>query len=242
VKRAVAFSFWVRQRQPIGEKPAMEWMFLVTSRNRARVEARVLQVLEHHMTSLQSFAAMRIGNEVRITFIVDTEPGGAIRIRELLNKLQDVDSVDSFAMNDGMCQTLALFKVLCDQESRLPLLQVISSVGAQVVAMRPDSIAFQVVGTPQDIEGLHASLLPYGLVDAISVASAAVRKQPSVRVSDNVPLPRIASAEQNKKQTGVETKALRHVAFGSRQPGVIGPEAVAASSLDRFSAGRPSAG
>ncbi|MGC1780940.1 MAG: hypothetical protein WA708_00305 [Acidobacteriaceae bacterium] len=186
----------------------MEWMFLVASRNRARVEARVLQVLEHHVTCLQSFAAMRIGNEVRITFVVDAEPGGAIRTRELLNKLQDVDSVDSFPMADGICQTLALFKVLCDQESRLPLLQVISSVGAQVVAMRPDSVAFQVVGTPQDIEGLQASLLPYGLVDAVSVASAAVRKQSSSRVSDNISAPRIASAEHTQRQNRAEPTAF----------------------------------
>jgi hypothetical protein len=48
-------------------------------------------------------------------------------------------------------------------------------MGAQVVAVRPDWVAFQVIGSPQDIEGLRASLLPYGLVEAISAASTAVR-------------------------------------------------------------------
>ena len=86
-----------------------------------------------------------------------------------------MQSIDSFACQDGFCRTLALFRVLCDQESRLPLLQVISSMGAQVVAVRPDWVAFQVIGSPQDIEGLRASLLPYGLVEALSAASTAVR-------------------------------------------------------------------
>jgi acetolactate synthase I/III small subunit len=153
----------------------MEQMFLITASNRVRVESRILQVLDHHAVPVQSFSSMRIGDETRITFMAELDEEAARRTCDLLRRLHDVQTIDSFACQDGFCRTLALFRVLCDQESRLPLLQVISSMGAQVIAVRPDWVAFQVIGSPEDIEGLRASLLSYGLVEAISAASTAVR-------------------------------------------------------------------
>ncbi|MEO6828659.1 MAG: hypothetical protein ABI164_02540 [Acidobacteriaceae bacterium] len=151
------------------------------------MESRILQVLDHHMISARSFASVRAGNEIRVSFMAEVDPATAIRTSDLLRKLQDVQFVDSFASQDGLCRTLALFKVLCDQESRLPLLQVISSLGAQVVSIRPEWVAFQIIGTMQDIEGLRESLLPYGLVEAISVASAVVRKEPTAEAVEEIP-------------------------------------------------------
>ncbi len=187
----------------------MEWMFLVTASHRTRVESRVLQVLEHHMVSLQSFSSVRVAGQIRVTFIAEIDNAGAVRTSDLLRKLQDVQSVDSFVHNDGLCRTLALFKVLCDHESRLPLLQVISSLGAQVVAVRPDWVTFQIVGTLQDIEGLHASLLPYGLVEAMSVASAVAKRESTAQAAEEwhvAPLPAPQLLKQPRKQQTVVFK------------------------------------
>jgi acetolactate synthase small subunit len=158
---------------------SMERMFLITASNRVRLESRILQVLDHHMVPVQSFSSMRIGDQTRVTFMAELDDDGSRRTCDMLRRIRDVHSIDSFAYQAGFCRTLALFRVLCDQESRLPLLQVISSMGAQVIAVRPDWVAFQVIGSPQDIEGLRASLLPYGLVEAISAASTAVRNHTS---------------------------------------------------------------
>ncbi len=157
----------------------MERMFLITASNRPRLESRILQVLDHHAVPVESFSSMRLGDEARVTFMAELDDDSARRTCDLLRRLHDVHSIDCFAYQDGFCRTLAMFRILCDQESRLPLLQVISSMGAQVVAVRPDWVAFQIIGSPQDIEGLRASLLPYGLVEAISAASTAVRNHAS---------------------------------------------------------------
>ena len=157
----------------------MERMFLITASNRVRVESRILQVLDHHMVPVESFSSMRIGEEARVTFMAKLDDDAARRTCDMLRRLHEVQSIDCFAYHDGFCRTIAMFRVLCDQESRLPLLQVISSMGAQVVAVRPAWVAFQVIGSPQDIEGLRTSLLPYGLVEEISAASTAVRNQTS---------------------------------------------------------------
>jgi|GEM_PF-3665076 len=165
----------------------MEWMFLVTANSRAKVESRILQVLDHHLISARSFTSLRSGNEIRISFTAAMDRSAAARTSNLLRKLADVQLVDSFPDEDGLSRTLALFKVLCDQESRLPLLQVISSLGAQVVSIRPSWLAFQVIGTMQDIEGLRESLLPYGLVESIAIASATVRKDAATGAVEELP-------------------------------------------------------
>ncbi|HTU49967.1 MAG TPA: hypothetical protein VMF56_05190 [Acidobacteriaceae bacterium] len=167
----------------------MERMFLITASNRVRVESRILQVLDHHAVPVESFSSMRLGDEVRVTFMAELDENAAQRTCDMLCRLQDVQSIDCFARQDGFCRTLAMFRILCDQESRLPLLQVISSMGAQVVAVRPDWVAFQIIGSPQDIEGLRASLLPYGLVEAISAASTAVRNHTSQKTDHEVESP-----------------------------------------------------
>lgn len=189
----------------------MERMFLITASNRVRIESRILQVLDHHMVPVQSFSSMRIGEETRITFMTGIDDAGALRTCELLRRLQDVQSIDSFAYQDGFCRTLALFRVLCDQESRLPLLQVISSMGAQVVAVRPDWVAFQVIGSPQDIEGLRATLLPYGLVEAISAASTAVRNQASRKAGEESEPPVTAEPKIGSMSAGQQSAAVYHV-------------------------------
>jgi acetolactate synthase small subunit len=187
----------------------MERMFLITALNRARVESRILQSLDHHMVPLQSFSSMRIGDETLVTFMAALDDAGALRTCDLLRKLHDVQSVDSFPCQEGFCRTLALFRVLCDQESRLPLLQVISSMGAQVVAVRPDWVAFQVIGSLQDIEGLRASLLPYGLVEAISAASTAVRNHAGTKAIEVSATP--AVPEIRRTTTGQQPAPVYHV-------------------------------
>lgn len=162
----------------------MEWMFLISTNRRERVESRILQVLDHHMVPMRSFSSARIGAEIRISFIVETDEANALRTAHLLRKARDVQKVEVFAADNALCRTVALFKVLCDQESRLPLLQVVSSLGAQVIAVRPDSVTFEILGSLPDIHGLRESLLPYGVVENISAATVAVRREVATPLSE----------------------------------------------------------
>ncbi len=99
----------------------MERMFLITTSNRVRVESRILQVLDHHAVPVESFSSMRLGDEARVTFMAKLDEDVARRTCDMLRRLQDVQSIDCFAYQEGFCRTLAMFRILCDQESRLPL-------------------------------------------------------------------------------------------------------------------------
>jgi acetolactate synthase-1/3 small subunit len=189
----------------------MERMFLITASNRVRVESRILQVLDHHAVPVESFSSMRLGDEARVTFMAELDENAAQRTCDMLRRLQDVHSIDCFARQDAFCRTLAMFRILCDQESRLPLLQVISSMGAQVVAVRPDWVAFQIIGSPQDIEGLRASLLPYGVVEAISAASTAVRNQTSETSHRDVDPPMTDTSKIRSISAGHSSEAVYQI-------------------------------
>ena len=186
----------------------MERMFLITASNRVRVESRILQVLDHHMVPVRSFSSMRIGDETRVTFMATLDEANAQRTCDLLRRLHDIQSIDSFAYQDGFCRTLALFRVLCDQGSRLPLLQVVSSMGAQVVAVRPEWIAFQMIASMQEIDTVRTRLLPYGEVEALSAASTAVRNHESQRAAEDRAAPISTAHEVRKLSTGQPSPSL----------------------------------
>ena len=188
-------------------------MFLITASNRVRLESRILQVLDHHMVPVQSFSSMRIGDQTRVTLMAELDEDGARRTCDMLRRLHDIQSIDCFVYQDGFCRTLAMFRVLCDQESRLPLLQVISSMGAQVIAVRPGWVAFQVSGSPQDIEGLRASLLPYGLVEAISAASTAVRNNTSQTADIKVEPPTKGASKVRSISAGPSSATVYQVSL-----------------------------
>ena len=77
----------------------MERMFLITASNRLRVESRILQVLDHHAVPVESFSSLRLGEEARVTFMAKLEEDAARRTCDMLRRLQDVHSIDCFALS-----------------------------------------------------------------------------------------------------------------------------------------------
>lgn len=67
---------------------------------------------------------------------------------------------------------LALVRILCDMTERAGVLQFVAAVNARVIMARPLWIAFEVVGTPQEIEGIYQSARACGIVDLVSSSCA----------------------------------------------------------------------
>jgi hypothetical protein len=58
------------------------------------------------------------------------------------------------------------------------------------------------IGSPHDIEGLRASLLPYGVVEAISAASTAVRNNTAQQSNDDTEPPTPSTAKIRSMSAG----------------------------------------
>lgn len=173
----------------------MERVFSIKALNRIRVESRILQVLDHHAVSIESFSSTRIGDERHIAFMSDLDDQNALRTCDLLRRLQDVQSIDSFPCHDGICRTMTLLRISCDEESRLPMLQTAASLGAKVVAAERNWIALQAIGSVKEIDALRDRLLPHGSVETISAASAAVRNDKNLNAVEKTAKPIAAAPE-----------------------------------------------
>ena len=149
----------------------MQWMLLLKSAYQPRVESRILQVLDHFIVEIESFSSMRMAHDLWITLVFRTEQIQAERIRGRLGKLQNIKRLQMYRGEQAILQTTAVIKIWCDQESRLPILQVLSSIEAHVLAMTSFWMAFEVSGPAERLSVLNDVLCPYGIIESFSVAS-----------------------------------------------------------------------
>lgn len=74
----------------------MQWKFVVTAADKPRVQARVLGILDHHMVRLGSFSSTVMTNTIRMSFDIEADTTKAHRIESVLQKLQDIRSVNTY--------------------------------------------------------------------------------------------------------------------------------------------------
>jgi hypothetical protein len=67
---------------------------------------------------------------------------------------------------------ITLFRILCDMTDRAEVLHFMTAVNARAIMVRPLWVAFEMVGSPQEIEGVYQSALAYGIVDVVSSSCA----------------------------------------------------------------------
>jgi acetolactate synthase small subunit len=149
----------------------MQWMLLLKSAYRPRVESTILQVLDHFMVDMESFSSMRMAHDLWITLVFRTEQVQAEQIRGRLGQLENIKRLQIYRGEQPIIQTTAVIKIWCDQESRLPILQVLSSIEAHVLAMTSFWMAFEIRGPLDRLSALPDVLYPYGIIESFSAAS-----------------------------------------------------------------------
>jgi acetolactate synthase small subunit len=87
-------------------------------------------------------------------------------------------------------RSIALFRILCDMTGRSEILQFITAINARAVMVRPLWVAFEMVGTPQEIEGVYQSALAYGIVDIVSSSCAFMTSANEFDRDNSLALPR----------------------------------------------------
>src|SRR5271154_5639073 len=72
---------------------------------------------------------------------------------------------------ETMQRFAALTRVRCDVTDRSEFLDFIAAIRTRTVMTRPFWIVFEVLGTPQEVEGIYQATRPYGMIDLVSAAS-----------------------------------------------------------------------
>ena len=101
----------------------------------------------------------------RMTAVVETDAGGAMRIRAHLYKLVNVIRVDDITGQSSLARELALVKVSADHGNRSSLMQLAQVFDARVVDVAADSLVLEVSASPSRIDALLEVLRPYGVIE-----------------------------------------------------------------------------
>jgi acetolactate synthase I/III small subunit len=99
----------------------------------------------------------------RITLRVDCEHTSLEQIEKQMHKLVNVLRVQELTPGESVERELALLKVAAPASKRAELMALADVFGAQVADLGPDSIVFELVGSPEEIDSFEELVRPHGL-------------------------------------------------------------------------------
>jgi acetolactate synthase I/III small subunit len=99
----------------------------------------------------------------RITLRVDCATTSLEQIEKQMHKLVNVLRVQELVPGESVERELALLKVAAPASKRGELITLAEAFGARVADLGPDSIVFELVGTPEEIDSFEELVRPHGL-------------------------------------------------------------------------------
>jgi acetolactate synthase small subunit len=132
----------------------------------------------------------KLDDQLLFSFSIEADEKQARRAESLMRKIHGMRTVTVLPEKAAILRMHALFRLRCDISERDGILHFINALDARLLMIRPLWVAFEVVGTPSEVEGIYQSALGYGLVDQVSsssifMASGVVTNGNSERFADD---------------------------------------------------------
>ena len=123
----------------------------------------------------------------RITLRVDCAAGTLEQIEKQMHKLVNVLRVQELVPGESVERELALLKVAAPASKRAELMTLAEAFNARVADLGPDSIVFELVGTPEEIDSFEELVRPHGIRELsrtgrIGLKRASIRRPSRPRV------------------------------------------------------------
>jgi len=99
----------------------------------------------------------------RITLRVDCAHTSLEQIEKQMHKLVNVLRVHELVPGESVERELALLKVSAPASKRAELMTLAEAFNARVADLGPDSIVFELVGAPEEIDSFEELVRPHGL-------------------------------------------------------------------------------
>ena len=103
----------------------------------------------------------------RITLRVDCEQHPLEQIEKQMHKLVNVLRVSELEPGEAVERELALMKVAATPARRGELIALSQAFNARVADLRVDSIVFEIVGHPEEIDSFEELVRPHGLKELV---------------------------------------------------------------------------
>jgi acetolactate synthase I/III small subunit len=153
--------------------------------NRPGALARVSNMFARRGFNIESLAVGPTErNDVsRIVLTVDCPASQLEQIEKQMHKLVNVLRVSTLQAGEAVERELALVRVSADPSTRAELIALADVFDARVADLGPDSMVFEVVGTPEQLESFEELLRPHGLIELartgrIGLARASASRSP----------------------------------------------------------------
>ena len=152
--------------------------FAIHAEDRAGILNRVVSLFRRRGFDLHSLAVgpSETAGVVRMTVMVQTDSGGAARLRAQLYKLVHVIRVEDITRRASIARDLALIKVSADHESRYSLMQLVQVFDARVVDVAADSLVVEMTAPASRIDDLLEVLRPYGVMEVARTGGIAMTR------------------------------------------------------------------
>jgi acetolactate synthase-1/3 small subunit len=128
----------------------------------------------------------------RMTIVVDTDEGGALRLEANLYKLVNVLCVENVTSTPSVFRDLAMIKVATTPETRAELMQLAHVFRARILDVEGDSMVLEATGAEDKINGLIEVLSGYGILEIARTGRVAMTR--GARTEAQIPAPSHAAA------------------------------------------------
>ena len=103
----------------------------------------------------------------RVILRVDCESHSLEQIEKQMHKLVNVLRVSELTPGESIERELALLKVTASPSARAELMALGEVFNARIVDLGPDSIVFELTGSPEDVDSFEELIRPHGLQELV---------------------------------------------------------------------------
>jgi acetolactate synthase-1/3 small subunit len=114
----------------------------------------------------------------RITLRVDCAQHSLEQIEKQMHKLVNVLRVQELAPGESVERELALLKVAAPASKRTELMALADVFGARVADLGPDSIVFELTGSPEELDSFQELVRPHGLQELVRTGRIGLGRAP----------------------------------------------------------------
>ncbi len=154
--------------------------FVVQVENKPGVLNRVASLFRRRGFNIES---LTVGHTEkpgisRMTIVVDTDEGGALRIEANLYKLVHVLRVENVTSTPTVFRDLAMIKVAATPETRAEIMQLVHVFRGRIVDVNSESMVIETTGAEDKIDGLVEILRGYGILEMARTGRVAMTRGP----------------------------------------------------------------
>jgi acetolactate synthase-1/3 small subunit len=154
----------------------MQHTISVVVEDKPGVLARVSAMFSNRGFNIHSLAVgpTHVEGRSRITLVVDAP--ALEQVQKQLHKLVNVIKVTELDPDEALEREVMIVRVAAAPHQRGEVSDTAAVFDARVIDLAPDSITFEVAGTPTHLNSFIDHITPYGIVDLVKSGRIAMRR------------------------------------------------------------------